>query len=104
MTRGSDPGSNYFGLVGDWDNDGVGDVAFGLEASGVSYGRLWIFGSDKSPGVYTGSGDNYAYVEGDDDAYQESYASSFSAIPATSTATATPTSSPVTPATTAASA
>lgn len=72
-TRGSDIGSLNFGHAGDWDNDGIGDVVFGLDKSGVSYGRVWIFGSSDEPGDYSASSDAYATVEGDDDAYQELY-------------------------------
>ena len=80
-TRGSDPGSLNFGHAGDWDNDGVSDVVFGLDKSGVSYGRVWIFGSDDAAGDYTASSDAYASVEGDDDAYQEVYGSAISPTP-----------------------
>ncbi|MFT4976504.1 MAG: hypothetical protein ACI8S6_002409 [Myxococcota bacterium] len=81
VTRGSDAGSLVFGHAGDWDNDGIGDVVFGLDKSGVSYGRVWIFGSDTEDGEYTASSDAYATIEGDDDAYQEKYGSAISPLP-----------------------
>jgi hypothetical protein len=73
--RGLDVGLLTFGNAGDWDNDGIDDVVFGLDKSGVSYGRVWIFGSTDAAGDYVASSSAYASVEGDDDAYQELYGS-----------------------------
>jgi hypothetical protein len=71
--RDSDPGAVTFGRIGDWDDDGIGDVAFGLKQSGVSYGRVYSFGSSDPSGDYSATTDALATAEGDDDRYQNYY-------------------------------
>jgi len=76
----SDEGAVSFGHAGDWDGDGISDIAFGLDQSGVTYGRVWIVGSADEDGIYAG-GDLFATVLGDDDAFQEYYGRAISALP-----------------------
>ena len=71
--RDSDPGAITFGRIGDWDDDGIGDVAFGLVQSGVSYGRVYSFGSSEADGDYSATSDALGTAEGDDDRYQYYY-------------------------------
>ena len=71
--RATDPGAITFGRIGDWDDDGIGDVAFGLVQSGVSYGRVLSFGSADADGDYTATSDAMGSAEGDDDFYQLYY-------------------------------
>jgi hypothetical protein len=71
--RDSDPGAITFGRIGDWDDDGIGDVGFGLVQSGVSYGRVYTFGSTDADGDYSATSDALGSAEGDDDRYQYYY-------------------------------
>ncbi|MEL6346586.1 MAG: MopE-related protein [Myxococcota bacterium] len=80
-TPRTDPGAINVGLAGDWDDDGISDMAFGMARYGRAAGRVVILGSDAPDGDYTFGTTTTALVVGDSSAYQERLGAAISPLP-----------------------
>ena len=67
----SDPSPSSFRVIGDYDGDGIGEMAIGLE-SGSGYGDVWIY-SSQDEGELDGEKDALALIEGEGDDFQNEY-------------------------------
>ena len=73
-----------FREVGDWDGDGLSEVAigFGLATSaGAGSGKVWMISSQTPPGTSYNQSDLAALVVGDDEYGQENYGNILSTVP-----------------------
>ena len=65
--------------IGDWDNDGVAEIAAGFYGgSGSQKGQVWVYSSQTPPGTHDGLRDSVASIEGDGDYNQAQYGAVFS--------------------------
>ena len=77
----SDPAAVTLRTIGDWDGDGISEVASGQEAASSSGGTVYVFSSQQEAGTYTASKHSFGVISGDIDSDQAEYGFAISAIP-----------------------
>lgn len=76
---GNSPDVSMIRNIGDWDNDGISEIAVGFYGgSGSQKGQVLVYSSQTEPGVYDGNQDSMASIEGDSDYNQAQYGAVFS--------------------------